>query len=1047
MNFNLKEKFFTKIAVAVSVGILSAAGCPAGAAGMQTAGSASAVQEPVRFEGVVIDENRIPLAGASVAVADDLSVGTITDVDGKFSISVPHGTVLVVSFTGYKDASVEAGDQGFMEIQLIPDAQVLKEVVVTALGISRETKSLGYAMQEIEADGLQDNKAVSVANMLQGKIAGVQISQSGAGMGGATRIVLRGLNSLSGSNQPLWVVDGVPINDGTSSQPNQWGGQDYAGAASSINPEDIESISVLKGANAAALYGSRAQSGAIIITTKKGKYGQPLSIEYNGNVDFSTIYDNIYEFQNIYGQGSNGIWNGSALGGSWGARMSGQKVRHWQDIRYGDTSYGKVALEPQPEYIKDFYRTGVSYNNTVTASAGGEYITGRLSFTDSRNNGNTPNHSIKRQYYDLNTEFKNKWLTVGAKVNYMHETVDNAPTQGEYSLMNQFIKMPRGIVLADLENAGFDSNDVIKNWSGLSRDFQNPYGIVMPENGNRRVRDRIIGQIKATVTFTEWLNLTGRVGIDLYHDKNQDFKYYSLYGDEPTQYTYGRSMHREYNADLILNFNKKIKDFSIQANLGTSVYNSLSEGLSGDAGTFQIPDYYWMSNGDLRQASESYSQKEIQSVFGNVSLGYRDMVYLDITGRNDWSSTLPRKNWSYFYPSVSLSAIVSEMFEFPKAIDFLKLRASWAKVGNDTSPYQLDFTYRTVGSDVNATLLEMSIQDMYPLSDLKPEETQSFEVGLDYRMFNNRLGLDFTYYNSNTTNQILSITTSPTSGYTSRLVNAGKIKSYGFEAMLTGTPVLKNDWEWDVNINWGLNRTKCVELYDSIKRYTLGSVRIASVVVEEGGRFGDIVANNAFKRNENGQLLIDNNGVPVKETDKVIGNITPDWTGSVGTTLRWKGISLYALFDIRCGGDFISLTDSYACAYGNSARTLEGRDGMVIDGIVESTGMPNEKSVTAESYWTSVGGASGVAEAFMYDGSYVKLRELSLGWSLPQKWLRNTPLKSVKISAVGRDLWFLFKNAPVNPESAYSRSDFAQAFEIGSLPPTRTMGFSLNVKF
>ena len=316
MNFNLKEKFFTKIAVAVSVGILSAAGCPAGAAGMQTAGFDAAVQEPVRFEGVVIDENRIPLAGASVAVADDLSVGTITDGDGKFSISVPHGTVLVVSFFGYKDASVEAGDQGFMEIQLIPDAQVLKEVVVTALGVSRETKSLGYAMQEIEADGLQDNKAVSVANMLQGKIAGVQISQSGAGMGGATRVVLRGLNSLSGSNQPLWVVDGVPINDGTSRQPNQWGGQDYAGAASSINPEDIESISVLKGANAAALYGSRAQSGAIIITTKKGKYGQPLSIEYNGNVDFSTIYDNIYEFQNIYGQGSNGIWNGSALGGS-----------------------------------------------------------------------------------------------------------------------------------------------------------------------------------------------------------------------------------------------------------------------------------------------------------------------------------------------------------------------------------------------------------------------------------------------------------------------------------------------------------------------------------------------------------------------------------------------------------------------------------------------------------------------------------------------------------------------------------------------------------
>ena len=499
---------------------------------------------------------------------------------------------------------------------------------------------------------------------------------------------------------------------------------------------------------------------------------------------------------------------------------------------------------------------------------------------------------------------------------------------------------------------------------------------------------------------------------------------------------------------MLLAFNKHFQDFDVNVNLGTSVYNVSSDGLLGDAGLFQIPNYIYMGNGDKKIAYESYSKKEIQSVYGNASIGYRSMVYLDLTGRNDWSSTLPANNRSYFYPSVSLSGILSEMIQLPDIIDFLKLRASWAQVGHDTAPYRLAYVYSTYTSNVNGgSILEMQLPDTYPLSNLKPEKTNSYEFGLEYRMFKNRLGIDFTYYNTNTHNQILSIGTASSSGYTSKIVNAGEIKSHGLEIMLTGTPIQTKDWKWDINLNWGQNRTKCKKLAESIKRYTLGETRVASVVIEENGNYGDIVANNSFVYNKDGKLLVGDEGLPIKETDKVIGNMMPKWTGSIGNTIRWKDFSLNALVDIRYGGDFISMTDAYASTNGTSARTLSNRDKMVVDGIVQSTGAQNTKEVTAEAYYNSIGGSSAVAEAFMYKGTYVKMRELSLGWTLPSLWLRNTPLQSVKLSLVGRDLFYFYKAAPVNAESAFSREDYAQAFEYASLPPTRSLGFSVNVKF
>ena len=443
-----------------------------------------------------------------------------------------------------------------MEIILDTDVEALDEVVVTALGIKRDKKALGYAMQEIKADDFAEVRSESVANLLQGKVAGVQISQSGTGMGGSTRIILRGTTSLSGNNQPLWVVDGMPINDSQAGAAGSWSGTDYEGAAAQINPDDIETISVLKGANAAALYGSRAQNGAIIVTTKKGKTGK-LQIEYNGNINFSQAYDS-YDYQNIYGQGANGQF---LLGntGSWGPQMTGKMVDSWRGVNsssfYNDDRYdSQYALLPQNNYVDDFYRTGVNYTNTLTASGGSENLTARFSFSDQRNEGITPNHFLNKQYYDLNSQWTSKYLDLSVKASYMRQKAGGRPAQGEYGIMKSLITMPRGIRLSDLEDPiGLDGNTV--NWIGTSREFRNPYTDTYGPNTNRDETNRFIGNIQLVGKITDWLKITGRVGIDWYNMRiNSQTAYGQTIND--TNYTKTLSNREEFNADLMLNFNK-----------------------------------------------------------------------------------------------------------------------------------------------------------------------------------------------------------------------------------------------------------------------------------------------------------------------------------------------------------------------------------------------------------------------------------------------------------------------------------------------------------
>lgn len=1049
-------KSATRSSVALAIGLLCmSTGGEAFAASPEVNALRSVEQAKVTVKGIVLDENGEPIIGASVVDASGKN-GTVTDANGNFTLEAPKGTTLKISYLGYTPTTVAASGTT-VRVVMEPSNNDLNEVVVTALGIKREKKALGYAMQEVKTEGLTENKNFSVANMLQGKVAGVQISQSGTGLGGSTRIVMRGLNSLSGNNQPLWVVDGMPISDNSSEQASQWGGFDYAGAASEINPEDIESISVLKGANAAALYGSRAQNGAIVITTKKGKLNQPLRLEYNGTLDITKVYSP-YDYQNEYGQGTGGNFDINSKM-SWGQKLDGTMVDNWRNVLYGDANYGKYALTPQKDYIKDFYKTGTNYTNTVTATAGGESLRGRFSFTDSRANDVVPNYSQNRQYFDLNTEFTSKYLDIGAKINYMHEKSKNRPSQGEYGVMIQLVKMPRGIRLSDLENprgtGQYYYNAV--NWSGPSDNYANPYTLTDPANGNLMDRNRIIGQVNATLKFTDYLKLTGRVGVDWYNDQFKNFNTLPDPTNTASQYVKSNNTNKEFNADLILYFDKTFGDYSINANLGTAVTNSRSDALAGYSGLFATPNVITLANGLTQTVGESYAKKEIQSAFFSASLGYKNWAYLDVTGRNDWSSTLPETNRSYFYPSVSLSAILSEVLKLPSWVDFWKVRGSWAQVGNDTNPYQLATYYYlwtsgdkndADGDKLNPNIVKEYMSNVKALADLKPEKTNSAEVGTEAHFFGNRLSFDFTYYNTQTTNQILTIGLPGSSGYTSKHINAGKIKSHGVELMIGGTPIKTKDWQWDVNVNWGLNRTSCDYLDNEVSRYTLGSIRIGSVVVNAGGGYGDIVG-KAYKRDAQGRKIVDSNGLPESESDKVIGNMLPKWTGSVGTQLRWRDLTFSALVDVRHGGQFISNTDNYACQQGTSARTLYGRksgEQIVVDGVTED-GQVNTKGVNAETYWTSIAGSDGIAEEFLYSASYIKMREMSLGYILPAHWFANTPIKYVKLSLVGRDLFYFHKAAPVNPEGAFSRSDYAQAFELASMPPTRSFGFSLNVKF
>lgn len=990
--------------------------------------------------GKVLDENNEPIVGANVVVKGTTN-GTITDLDGVFRLSAPEDAVLLFSFVGYTTKEVVIAGQTNVELVLTPDENALDEVVVTALGIEREKKALGYAVQDVKSDELTATGDANIATALQGKVAGVIINQSGSGVGGTSRIEIRGASSLSDNNQPLIVVDGVPFNSADQGEAGIWGGVESSGGMADVNPQDIENISVLKGPNAAALYGSRAGNGVILITTKKGS-SKGLNINYNGNVTISKLAYYL-DLQEEYGQGREGAYDRFETS-SWGPKMEGQMLESWT----GET----IPYSAQTNRLEDFTRTGISQNHNVSLSAGGEKGTIRVSAAKSIENGIYNDHKVDKSNFDLRAVYDvTSWLNVDAKASYFLTKGQERPEMGYYSYVSYFNAMPMNIRSIDLQ-PGYDINPtgehVEKLYTTANANYRNPY-FLEAQTYNSDERYRGFGYLAASIKFTDHLKLRLKYGLDFFREGGENGYYYAdnVSSSRP-DYNTRQRFFKEENAEFLLSYNKDFNDLSLSINFGGNRMYNYEQTLTSHSGRLPTEGNYFLGFGSNITSEENFIEEEVQSLYGFAQVGYKSMVYLDITARNDWSSTLPIDNNSYFYPSVSLSGIISEMVTLPDWFNYAKVRGSWAQVGKGTNPYEVNQVYTI--STWNFNLLNGNVPSKKVNENLKPEISSSIEFGADLRFFNNRLGLDFTLYDEETKNQIFAVPTDQSSGYSEKLINAGLITNKGIEILLNTVPVKTNDFNFEVNFNFAKNTTMVEELDKDLKVYAFGALNNSvGAIAIEGEKMGDI-RGSVYLRDDNGAIIVGGDGLPRTQDSLVsVGNIQPDFTGSIMLKASYKGFYLSALISMQQGGDIYSSTEASATASGNSTRTTaNNRMSFFYDGLQED-GSINNQLISAQQYW---GRISGITEEFIYDASHMKLREIAIGYTFPKSLLAKIPTQpfnSARISVVGRNLFYFYKHTPgtIPDASAYSNSYSAQAFDFSPVPSTRTYGFSINIGF
>jgi TonB-linked SusC/RagA family outer membrane protein len=996
------------------------------------------------------DGSTIP--GVNIVVKGT-ATGTITDINGAYTVQVSgNDQILVFSFVGYENKEVAVGTQNVVDVAITQTAEVIEGVVVTALGIKREKKALGYSMQELKGDKMTETRDPNVVNSLNGKIAGLEVKQASTGPSGSSRIVIRGNNSIGSNNQPLVVVDGIPINSSTGGTDDYWGNRsvDRGSGMADISPDDIESISVLKGPAASALYGSRAGNGVVMITTKKGSAKKGLGVSFNTNNTWESPMETP-DFQNIYGQGVNGNFDATSAG-SWGAKMDGQQV----DALMGTKAYSPAGND----LYKDFLQTGFTSTNSLEIANTSENNSIRLGVTRLDNKGVVPNTKFQRTSFDLRATSKWGKLSADVKFNYIKQLTDNRlKLAGDPdNIFENYLEMPRSVAMSDYQayassNYAFPTTGepaaFISNYGGMSR---SPYWSAY-RNTNNDNKDRIIGFIALQYDFTKWLYLRARYGLD------NTFTNYSdrLASGTPYWFTQGYSgdyrvvqeKSSEQNADFLLTAQGDlIGKLHGVATVGGNLMNAKGNYQLAQAQGLAIPDFYAIPNGVIREASYTSTEKEIRSWYGTLSLSYDNWAYLDVTGRNDVSSTLPTANRSYFYPSVGGSIVLTQLLSNKEIntgfISFAKVRASWAEVGNDTGPYMLKDYYNILF--VNGVLT--ASPDNYKTNpDLKPESIKSSELGFDVRMFKNRLGFDFTWYKKNAYDQILKIAVPPATGYQFDLVNAGNVENKGVELSLNASVIEQKDFKWDLVLNYSKNKNTIVALTDKTKTQILsdGSVGFLKVVAEEGGMYGDILG-YTYQRNDQGQILVDDNGIPLKSEEmSKLGNYQPKWMMGLSNNFSFHNFDLGFLIDMRYGGETYMGSIKSGTAAGTLAMTLDGRTGMVVpNSVVKSTGAVNTISTTSQQYWN---GISGITEAWMYDATNVCFRELSLGYTLPSEISKKMKLNAIKVSLVGRNLFMISsKTKGFNPEATYSTGN-AQGIEYGTMPQLRSLGFNLNLNF
>lgn len=1058
---------------------------------------------------VISGDDRQPLPGATIQVKG-AARKTITDNAGNFSIPAGNEDILIISSIGFITQEVKGADAA--NIVLATDTKGLGEIVVTALGIKKERKKLGYALQEVKGEELTVARESNVVNQLAGKVAGVTVIGSPSGVGGSARVSIRGERSVDlNKNQPLYVVDGVPIsnaiNGGSGSDNLE---VDFGNGASFINPDDIESMSVLKGPAAAALYGSRAANGVVMIKTKSGRKQKGLGVEVNSNLTFESALK-LPEYQKTYGQGNasggdfafvNGGGAGLADGTDegWGPAFKGQlfpqfnspRTLNGQAIPYtgGDMNApaGSVitptAWEPDNDNLKNFLETGSTLTNNVALVGGNDNGDFRLSYTNLNQKGIVPNTDLKRNTtsfsagYHLTPKF-----TARAFVSYIKSESDNRPSisYGTESIMYLFnCWLPASVRVSDLKRLwqrGLEGKQQY-NWNYNYHD--NPY-FTLYENTNSQYYDRLIGNVILKYDLTNWLNLQVRTATDWSSERREYRRAFSTQRFPFGEYREVDIINEERNTDFLFAADKEINsDFSFNATLGGNQMRQTSRFKEDVAGQLNLPGIYRLTNSRIALVSNQNDVgKRINSLYGSAGISYKNKLFLDVTGRNDWSSalTLPKdlkpfgtEQNSYFYSSVALSAIISDMVTLPGVISFAKLRGSFAQVGNDTDPFAFTQTFNR--SDPYGAAQVYEETSRLSNLNLKPEISSAFEFGADVRFWQNRVGLDVTYYQSNTKNQILNIPLSNTSGYESRVINAGSIRNSGVEVMLNVTPVKTKSFAWDAYVNFSANRSKVLELSDGLNNYVMAD-RSVSVEARVGERMGDLYG-IGFARVQSsdpdgdyydpsgkftGQMVF-NGGRPVATTEKIkLGNYNPDWLMGIGNSFTYKGVRLSCLFDIRQGGKLYSLTQTVGREGGIIKETLEGRadgydlskpgNGVIGKGVVQTADGAFTENTTKlgvrqwHGAWTA---GRNIAEGVMYDASFVKLRELQIGYSFPGSFKKGI-IKGMNVSLVGRNL-FLWDNVPhVDPEvMSYSGGTALPGIEYMSLPSSRSYGVNLSFK-
>ena len=1046
------------------------------------------VQQRDTIRGVVSDLSGVTIPGASIYVKGNTSIGTTTGMDGEFTLVVTDlYDVLVVSFMGYKTQEVPIKGDRVMNIILEEDMIGMDEVVVTAMGISRETKTLGYAITNLQSEEITESSEVNFANALAGKVAGIQIASTSGDVGSSTRITIRGVTSLSGNNAPLIVVDGIPIDNSNRST----GTIDWGSGLNDINMEDVAELSVLKGASASALYGSRAAKGAIIIKTKTGRAAGGLGVKITSRATFYKPFI-LPDYQTSYGAGYNvddyNYWTGST-GGGYGppldqglyfVQMNSPMVRNENgEILYDEN--GIPVFEPlewkSRRDLNEFFETGVDLINTVEVSNSGDDFSARLSFTNTNTNGMVYNTDYFKNDFTFAGDYNiSEKLKVNTSVQY-HQGGSNNRTYGNNypeNAVKSALFMPANYDFDVLRNYNHNDPDIplvpfvypgtqeglrANSWD-RSDYFPNPFFLL----DNKLLQydfSKLLAIVGLNFDITDWLSLSGRIANEssrqVYEDKANDgishwtgsvYSYKGFYN-----YT-GYDLNNT-TMNFMLRAQKDVGDFSLNSFIGGEQYYYTSKSNGYYIPELTISGYFHPDNSAGEITNNKYmSEKKVNSLFGSFEVGYKTGLFLEVTGRNDWSSTLPASNRSYFYPSVKLAAIVNEFVEMPAWIPFMKLRGSFAQVGSDTSPYNLApvFTSRNQLTGV----YEATVQNALNNPTLKPERTSSWEVGADARLFDGRITMDAAYYFSRSFDQIMRIDVSPTTGYSSRYINVGEIDNSGVELSLTLVPVRRKDFEWEMTFNYSKNKNTVVELAEGVERLQIGAgIYTARSYAIPGEPYGEIYG-YGYQRNENGDIITVDGFTPRTDEMVRLGNILPDWVGGLSSTVRYKNFTAGMLLDIKMGGSLQSATVNWLRQNGLTSETnvAEMRDnGVVIDGVMnigteeEPVWVENNVSIpfsdflyTTNEYYND--------ESMIFDASYIKLKELSLNYRIPSSISRKVGVQNARIGVVGRNVALFYANVPhIDPETALNALDSGQGWEAFNPPSRRSLNFTLSLEF